>query len=167
MANEVRKIISTALIASACVGGSVSAKEPNVIFLDVALLTDAMDGVCQGHGNEPDMRSFCGTLPPIAQRREFLNAIRVEFTTQAACAGLAMLSPDLARDESSEERSAKTDNRDFHLSVFHDVGLKPGHFAWGLDGPTGALIAEGKSTPREIVAKVCGAANGKGGRIIQ
>jgi hypothetical protein len=146
--------------------GSVSAKEPNVIFLSDHL-TDAADGVCQGHGNEPDMRSFCRTLPPMAQRREFINAIRVEFTTMAACAGLAMLSPDLSREESSEERSAKGDNRDFHLFVSHDVGLKPGHVLWELDGPTGALIAEGKSTPREIVAKVCGAANGKGGRIIQ
>jgi hypothetical protein len=150
--------------------GSVSAKEPNVIFL-VDLLTEVADALCQirpgTNLNKPDMRSFCTTLPPMEQRREFINAIRAEFTTMGACAGLALLNFDPSRAESPEERSAKNDNRDFWLTIFHDADLKPGHVLWSLQGPTGALITEGSATSREIVAKVCGAANGKGGRIIQ
>jgi hypothetical protein len=150
--------------------GSVSAKERNVIFL-VDALTDVADGVCQirpgTNLNKPDMRSYCMTLPPMEQRREFINAIRVEFSTMGACGGLALLTPDTSRAESPEERSAKNDNSDFWLTIFHGVGLKPGHFLWSLQGPTGALITEGSATPREIVAKVCGVANGKGGNIIQ
>jgi hypothetical protein len=89
--------------------GSVSAKEANVILVDA--LTDIADGVCQirpgTDPNKADLRAYCTTLPPMEQRREFINAIRVEFTTTGSCAGLALLNFDPSRAERPEERSAK------------------------------------------------------------